>query len=226
LDVGSGTGVLSFALLGAARPARVTGVDVSEDYVAYASGKRSDPRVEFEVGDAQKLRFADASFDKSLSLLVVNFIPDPARAAKEMMRVTRPGGVVTAAVWDYGDGMQMLRVFFDEAIAFDSSVEPRDESHMPLCRQGELGAFFRQQGFENVQEAPLTAVLRFESFDDYWAPFLLGQGPAGAYVASLPKDRQAALASRLRHRLLGDGPDHPFELQVRAWAVKGTVPRK
>jgi len=226
LDVGSGTGVLSFAARDATKTGDIRGIDVSADYVAYAARQATDPRIRFEVGDAQQLPFPDARFDKTLSLLVINFIPDPGRAVNEMMRVTKSGGVVAAAVWDYGSGMEMLRVFWDEVIAFDPSSEPRDEAHMPLCKQGQLAELWKRHGFENVREAPLTAVLHFASFDDYWAPFLLGQGPAGSYVAKLPKDRQAALAQRLRKRLLGDSPDRAFDLHVRAWAVTGSVPRR
>jgi len=226
LDIGSGTGALSSAVLDANRSGRVTGIDLSPDYVTYASNRTTDERVHFEVGDAQQLQFPDAAFDKTLSLLVVNFIPDPARAVREMARVTKPGGLVAAAVWDYAEGMEMLRVFWDEAIAFDPTIEPQDEGHMPLCKSGELTALWKQQGLENVQEEPLTVALHFASFDDYWAPFLLGQGPAGAYVARLPKDRQQALEQRLRKRLLGDGPDHPIDMQARVWAVKGTVPER
>ena len=224
LDVGSGTGVLSFAARDATKTSRITGIDLSADYVAYAS-RHGDPRVQFQVGDAQQLPFPAASFDATLSLLVINFVPDPARAVAEMKRVTKPGGTISAAVWDYGDGMQMLRVFWDEAVAFDPAIEPRDERHMPLCRTGELGALWKQAGLDNVREAPLTVMLHFATFDDYWAPFLLGQGPAGAYVVGLPKDRQAELQRRLRRRLIGDGPDHPIELQARVWAVTGTVTR-
>jgi len=137
--------------------------------------------------------------------------------------VTRQGGVVAAAVWDYAEGMQMLRVFWDEATELDPTIGSRDEAHMPLCKAGQLGALWRQQGLENVQELPLTVALSFASFDDYWAPFLLGHGPAGVYVAELSKERQTALEQRLRRRLLGDGSDRPFDLPARAWAVKGTV---
>ena len=224
LDVGSGTGVLSFAVRDATTTSRITGIDLSADYVAYAS-RHADPRVRFQVGDAQQLPFAAASFDATLSLLAINFVPDPTRAVIEMTRVTKPGGIIAAAVWDYGDGMQMLRVFWDEAVAFDPAIEPRDERHLPLCRAGELGALWNQTGLANVHEAPLTVARHFATFDDYWAPFLLGQGPAGSCVASLPKDRQAELERRLRKRLLGDGPDRPIDLQARVWAVKGTTPR-
>jgi hypothetical protein len=137
--------------------------------------------------------------------------------------VTRPGGVIAAAVWDYGDGMEMLRVFWDEAVALDPAVAGRDERHMPLCRPGELTALWRANGLARVEEQPLVIELAFESFDDYWRPFLGGQGPAGAYAASLPDDRRAALESRLRKRLLAGRPDGPLALQARAWAVKGVV---
>jgi len=222
LDVGSGTGVLSFAVRDATQAARIVGVDPSATYVAHATAANHDARVQFQVGDGQQLKLDDASFDKTMALLVINFIPDRARALHEMMRVTKPGGVVAAAVWDYSDGMKMLRVFFDEAIALDPAVEPEDEAHMPLSRRGELAALWTAAGLQDVTESPLEITMHFASFDDYWQPFLLGQGPAGAYVAKLPKDRQAALAARMRKRLVGDGPDHAFDLPARAWAVKGT----
>ncbi len=223
LDVGSGTGALAFAVAGAVPSARITGVDPSAAYVKYAQGRSQGGRAQFVVGDAQQLQLPDASFDHVLSLLVMNFIPDPAKALREMVRVTRRGGVVSAAVWDYADGMQMLRIFWDEAVAQDPSVEPRDERHMPLSREGELAALWRNGGLAHVEERPLTIELRFPSFDDYWAPFLGGQGPAGAHVARLTDERRAALAQRLRARLLGAGGDRPFVLRARAWAVKGVV---
>jgi SAM-dependent methyltransferase len=222
LDVGSGTGVLSFAVEQATRTSLVTGIDPSAQYVEYAQ-QHASARVTFEVGDAQRMRFGDASFDRTLSLLVINFVPDRAAAVKEMARVTRPGGLVAAAVWDYGDRMQMLRVFWDEAVALDPAAGPFDESHMPVCRKGELAALWRESGLHDVEESRLGVVLHFASFDDYWGPFSLGQGPAGAYVASLTPDRRAALQDRLHRRLLGEGPDHPFDMDAEVWAVKGTV---
>jgi SAM-dependent methyltransferase len=221
LDIGSGTGALSRAICDATRTAVVTAVDPSEEFVTGAATRSADPRVHFEVGDAQHLRFGDATFDKTLSMLVMNFIPDPERALREMARVTRAGGVVAAAVWDYSEGMQMLRIFWEEAIAFDPTIEPRDEAHMPLCKKGQLATLWKQQGLADVQEVPLTVPLTFTSFDDFWAPFLLGQGPAGAYVATLSKERQTALEQRLRTRLLGDEADRAIDLRARAWAAKG-----
>ena len=226
LDVGSGTGALAIAVAEAAPSARITGIDPSNTYVRYAQARAKSDRVRFLVGDAQQLEMADATFDKTLSLLVMNFIPDPARALREMIRVTRPGGIVSAAVWDYGEGMEMLRVFWDEAVALDPTVAKRDERNMPLCRSGELAALWRSNGLQQVEERPIAIDLAFDSFDDYWRPFLGGQGPAGAYATSLPPAARAALESRLRIRLLGGGSDRMFTLRGRAWAVKGGVPSR
>jgi SAM-dependent methyltransferase len=226
LDVGSGTGALAFALAEAAPSARITGVDPSAAYVAYAQARAPGDRLRFVVGDAQQLRLADGAFDRVLSLLVVNFIPDPAKALREMIRVTRPGGVVAAAVWDYDEGMQMLRIFWDEAIARNPAAAARDERNMPLCRRGDLAALWREHGLAQIEEQPLTIQLSFASFEDYWSPFLGGQGPAGAYVAALAEAEREGLRLRLRQRLLGDGQDRAIALQARAWAVKGVVPQR
>lgn len=117
----------------------------------------------------------------------------------------------------------MLRVFLDEAVALNPAIAPRDERHMPLSRRGELAALWRAQGLQQVDEQPLTIEMGFTSFDDYWLPFLGGQGPAGAYAASLLEGDRAALADRLQTRLAGGRPDASFVLRARAWAVKGIV---
>jgi SAM-dependent methyltransferase len=224
LDVGSGTGALATAVAAAATTSRVIGIDPAAAYVAMAQARHPGDRVRFEVGDAQQMRFEDASFARTLSLLVVNFIPDPPKAVREMRRVTRKDGVVAAAVWDYGDGMEMLRVFWDEAIALQPGDARKDERHMPFCRRGELSRLWKDAGLQSVTEEGLTIDTPFASFDDYWAPFLGKQGPAGAFVAALPENRREELRLRLRKRLLGDGPDHAITLHARAWAVRGTVP--
>lgn len=226
LDIGSGTGALSAAVAAEAPSSRVLGIEPSEPYVAFARSRHGSRLVGFEVGDAQHLRLPSASFDSTLSLLVVNFIPDPDKALDEMVRVTRPGGLVGAAVWDYGDGMDMLRVFWDEAIKLDPSNDSRDERHMPLCRRGDLAALWRRHGLTRVSETALTIRTPFRSFEDYWGPFLEKQGPAGAYVAQLSPERRDGLRRRLRQRLLGDGPDREILLHARAWAVKGRVPAR
>ena len=223
LDVGSGTGALAFAIAEASPSVRVTGVDPSSNFVRYAQLRAPNDRIRFLVGDAMALQLPDASFDKTLSLLVMSFIPNPAKAVQEMSRVTRPGGIVSAAVWDYGEGMEMLRVFWDQAVALDSTIARRDERHMPLCRRGELAALWRDNGLQRVDEQPIVIELAFSSFDDYWSPFLGGQGPAGAYAASLSETARAGLASSLRRRVLGQRQDGAFTLQARAWAVKGVV---
>ncbi len=223
LEVGCGTGAVASALAENNGTLRITGLDRSSAFVRTARVRTSGDRVRFLVGDAQALPMSAAIFDATLSLLVVNFIPDPAKALQEMIRVTRPGGIVAAAVWDYGEGMEMLRVFWDEAVALDSTIARRDERNMPLCRQGELAALWRATGLQHVEEQPIAIELSFVSFDDYWLPFLGGQGPAGAYAASLSEAVRAALASRLRKRLLREREDEPFTLQARAWAVKGVV---
>lgn len=223
LDVGTGTGALATALAKAGSRTQVVGIDPSEGFVAYAR-KSAGPRTSFETGDAQSLRFGDASFDASLALLVMNFVPDPTKAIGEMRRVTRPGGTVGACVWDYDDGMKMLRIFWDEVVALDPSMEPKDERHMKLSRRGQLGELWRKAGLENVEERPLTIDQHYASFHDYWDSFLKGAGPGGAYVVSLPDARRQELEKRMRARLLPAGSDGPFVLKARAWCVKGRSP--
>jgi SAM-dependent methyltransferase len=222
LDVGSGTGAVAAAVLSATDSSRVIAIDPSPTYVQYARTRTTSERAAFETGDGQHLRFSNAAFDKTLSLLVINFMPDPHQALSEMIRVTCPGGVVAAAVWDYGEGMEMLRVFWDEVAALDPSSESRDERYMPLCRTGELAALWRQHGLTDVTEMPIDIATPFTSFDDFWTPFLRGQGPAGAFVASLAETERLALRDRLRQRL-GVDATGSFTLHARAWAVKGIV---
>jgi SAM-dependent methyltransferase len=219
LDVGSGTGALA-AAAAAIGSVQVTGIERSPAYVRYA---REHVSGQFEVGDAMALPFSDDAFDRTLSMLVLNFVPDAAAALQQMIRVTRPRGVVAAAVWDYGDGMQMLRMFWDAAVALDPGAAPRDERHMPLCTRGSLTELWRTHGLRDVVEQPLTIDMAFPTFDDYWQPFLCGQGPAGAYVASLAESDRQALQSRLRVRLVSRVPDEGFTLTARAWAVRGVV---
>lgn len=223
LDVGAGTGVLAEAVAAFAPASRVMGVDPAPSYVAFAQANRATERISFQVGDARQMRFDDRTFDRTLSMLVVNFVPDPDAALLEMRRVTRRGGTIAAAVWDYGDGMEMLRVFWDAAIALYPASDESDERHMRFCRQGELAELWSSRGLGEVTGEALTIETRFASFDDYWGPFQEKQGPAGMYVASLQPHERDALERRLRHRLLGSGPDRPITLSARAWAARGVV---
>jgi hypothetical protein len=143
-----------------------------------------------------------------------------------MVRVTRPGGTVAAAVWDYGEGMEMLRVFWDEAIALNPEIDATDERHMPLSGSGDLAALWRTHGLENVSSEALTIVTTFSSFDDYWLPFPRAAGPAGVYVGSLADPEREQLRIRLRARLIGEGPDRKITLRARAWAARGRVPER
>ena len=210
LDVGTGTGALAASLPNS----EVVGVDPSAAFVEHA---KKGARARFEVGDAQALRFADASFDHAMAMLVINFVPDHGKALGEMRRVTRAGGVVSAAVWDYGEGMESLRIFWDEAVALDPAAAPRHERNMKLCRRGELGALWKKAGLSDVAEDAIVIEQAFSSFDDFWGPFLKGVGPGGAYVASLSDERRGQLRERLRRHW----PAGPFATQARAWCVRG-----
>lgn len=223
LDVGAGTGSLASAVAAVNKKGAVVGIDPSEAFIAHARTAVGCERVRFEVGDAQNLQFGDASFDKTLALLVMNFIPDHNKAIAEMRRVTRPQGVISACVWDYNEGMQMLRFYWDEVVALDPAMEPRDERHMKLSRKGQLADLWKKAGLSNVEEGPLVIDQSYTSFSDYWEPFLAGAGPAGAYAVSLSDERRAELEARLRKRVLGDRADGPFVLKARAWCVKGQV---
>jgi SAM-dependent methyltransferase len=224
LDVGTGTGALASALEATMTASEVFGVDPSEGFIGYARKNARSGRAHFEVGDAQALRFKDASFDRTMALLVMNFVPDHDKAIAEMRRVTRPGGGVSACVWDYNEGMQMLRFFWDEAVALDPAIEPKDERHMKLSRQGQLGELWKKAGLIDIVEKPLVIDQAYASFDDYWGSFLKGAGPGGAYVVSLSDERRQRLEERMRKRLLGDRRDGAFTLKARAWCVRGEVP--
>ncbi|HEX5606020.1 MAG TPA: methyltransferase domain-containing protein [Candidatus Binatia bacterium] len=225
LDVGTGTGSLASALERTMPFSEIVGIDPSEGFISYAKKNAKSNRTHFEIGDAQALRFQDGSFDKTMALLVMNFIPNHDRAIGEMRRVTRPQGGVSACVWDYDEGMQMLRFFWDEAVALNPAIEPKDERHMKLSHQGELGELWKKAGLVSIQEKPLSIDQAYDSFDDYWGSFLKGAGPGGAYVVSLPDKSRQELATRLRKRLLGNRENGPFVLKARAWCVRGEVPK-
>lgn len=224
LDVGCGTGVLTSSIATATISARITGVDVAEPFLAYARASIRNPRVDFQRADAGALPFANATFDQSLSLLVISFLPQPAQAASEMRRVTRPGGTVAACTWD-GKGLELSSIFWQEAERLDPSASSRAERPRHSNSQGQLEQLWRTTGLQDVVEAPLEIGTDFESFDDYWQPFLLGVGPQGVYVKELTLERREALREALRERLLPGGRDGPISLRASAWTVRGTVPR-
>jgi SAM-dependent methyltransferase len=223
LDVGTGTGSLAAAVEAKTKAREIVGIDPSAGSISYAKQRTKSARVRFEVGDGQALPYRDASFDHAMSQFVVNFIPDHEKALREMRRVTRPGGVVSSCVWDYGAGMESLRIFWDEAVALEPAAEPKHERNMKLTREGELGALWRKVGLVKVREQPLVIEQAFSSFDDFWGPFLKGTGPGGAYVVSLGEEPRRKLEARMRERLLGGRADGAFALKARAWCVRGEV---
>lgn len=222
LDVGSGTGSLARALLDAGAR-EVVGVDASDGFVRAAIARVADKRATFEVGDAQKLRFADGAFDVAASALVLNFVPDAAAAAREMRRVTRRGGVVAACVWDYGEGMQMLRHFWDAVLAVDPEGAAKDEAtRFSLRREGALARLFRDAGLGSVEEGEVEIETRFADFEDYWQPFLGGQGPAGTLVRALREPQRARLKEELHRRVRAER-DGSIRLKAVAWAARGVA---
>ena len=221
LDVGCGTGVLSQSILQLAEPAQIKGIDRSEGFVNFARERVQDSRVWFEVGDAEALTDAHETFEAVVSGLMLNFIPHPERALAEMTRVTRPGGEVAVYVWDYSDGMQMIRHFFDAAIALDPNAVEHDEGpRFPICHPDELHQLFEASGLRNVEVRAIEVPTVFRDFDDYWSPFLGGQGPAPSYVMSLSEERRALLRERIRVSLPYES-DGSISLIARAWAARG-----
>jgi SAM-dependent methyltransferase len=221
LDVGCGTGALAEAVLALAAPAEVVGVDRSPAYVAFARDLVSDARVRFYVGDARALREAPASFDAVVSGLVLNFLPEPEKAVSEMARVARPGGTVAAYVWDYAEGMQMMRRFWDAAGALDPRARELDEGRrFPLCKPEPLADLLGTVGLRGVEVHAIEVPTVFRDFDDYWSPFLGGQGPAPGYAMSLSEERRAALRERVRASL-PSGPKGEHRLIAHAWAARG-----
>jgi SAM-dependent methyltransferase len=221
LDVGCGTGALSQAILAQTSPVSVIGLDTSEGYIAHARKQIEDERMTFVVGDARNLPFDERAFDAVVSGLALHFVPEPALAAEEMARVARPGAVVAAYVWDYTGQMQLLRYFWDAATALDPAAHGLDQGRrFPLCHPDALAALFREVSLTQVETRPIDTPTVFRDFDDYWTPFLGGQGPAPSYAISLSEERRATLRERLR-ATLPTAPDGTITLIARAWAVCG-----
>lgn len=217
LDVGCGTGALTTAIVEAADPRRVVGLDPSEGFLATARAQTSGP-VSFHAADARALPVADGCFDAVVSGLALNFVPGPLRAATEFARVAKRGAVVAAYVWDYAGGMGMLRLFWEAAAALDPAAADLDEGRrFPLCQPESLRLLWTDAGLSEVTVRPIDILTVFTDFEDYWQPFLGGQGPAPGYVASLTEKPRQALRDLLRARL----PGGAISLTARAWAVRG-----
>lgn len=182
LDVGYGTGALAQTVLALAAPSRIVGIDPSPAYdVAFARERVNDARVRFEVGDALALQEVPATFGAVVSGLVLNFVPEPEMALLEMSRVARPGGVVAAYVWDYAEGMQLMRHFWDAAGALDPRARELDEGRrFPLCNPGPLVALFQRAELEKVEVRAIDVPTVFRDFEDYWSPSWAARRPRRA----------------------------------------------
>lgn len=221
LDVGCGPGALTGALVEVLGPDHVTAVDPSEPFVRAST--RRFPGVDVRTGTAEALPLADHAFDVTLAQLVVNFMREPRVGVAEMARVTRPGGVVAAAVWDYAGEMTLLRRFWDAAAALDPDARDRDEGRsMRYCSPEELEALWRDAGLDEPTTSAAVVAAEYLGFDDLWESLEHGSGPSTAHVAALPDDARAGLRDDLRRRLGVD--DEPFRLTARAWCVVGTAP--
>ena len=221
LDVGCGTGALIQTIIETENPSSVIGIDPSPDYTEYAKALIVSPRARFEVGDAQSLPIDTASLDAAVAGLVLNFVAQPPRAVAEMARVVRPQGIVAAYVWDYAGKMELMRYFWDAAVALDPGAKELDEGRLfPICQPMPLAELFAQAGLSEVEVHPIDVATDFRDFDDYWSPFLGGQGPAPGYAMSLSEDSRVMLRERIRSELpiAQDGSIH---LMARAWVARG-----
>ncbi len=222
LDVGCGTGALCETIVQMAAAQSVTGIDFSEGFIRYARQQHPENVYDFQVGSALDLPVDDDFFDVVVSGLALNFFPEPQTAVSELLRVAKPGGTVAVYLWDYADDMQMLRFFWDAAIARDPDARKHDEGvRFPLCQPEPLRNLFVEAGLQSVVVEPVDTTAVFRNFDDYWQPFLGKNGPAPGYVASLTPTQQDTLANQLR-QMLPIQPNGSIPLKMRAWAVRGT----
>ena len=225
LDLGCGTGSLALALAARTEPREIVAIDIARPYVEFAAARSADPRLRFLVGDGGALDLPDGGFDRALSLIALNFMSEPSRALGEMRRVTRAGGVVAAAVWDFAGGLVYQRIFWDTAAALDAEADrPRARQYSrPLTREGELAAAFRAAGLREVEARPLAIRMHYADFADYWQPIANAQGPVGDYVKRLPPDRLGTLAAALERAYVGGSEDGPRSMAATAWAAMGRV---
>ena len=223
LDVGCGTGSLSFALPEFANVSAVVGIDLAQGYVEFAKSRNTNPRITFQQGDACSLPFEDQSFDRAFSMLVLHFIPDSVNAVGEMRRVVRPGGMVTAAVWDEYGGLPHYRMLVDVAATLVPGVERR--LFLPLTAPDEMAKLWHDLGMRDVEQTSLLIRMEFSSFDDYWLPFTKGEGPPGRLIASLSESARATLQDHMRRAYIANRPDGPRSFACVAWACRGIVPQ-
>lgn len=221
LDVGCGTGALSQKITELAEPAKVTGIDRSENYANLARGMVNHPAAEFRVGDAEALPVEAGLYDVAVSGLVLNFIQQPDQMIAEMARAVRKGGSVALYVWDYAGKMQFMRHFWNAAASLDDDAFDLDEGRrFPMCNPTPLTHLFQDAGLHHIETRPIDIPTDFKNFEDFWMPFLGGQGSAPGYAMSLSEERRAELRERIRNSL-PYALDGSIQLMARAWAIKG-----
>jgi SAM-dependent methyltransferase len=221
IDIGCGTGQLSLQIANKCNPNHHIGIDTSEGFLTQA--KKYVPSAEFRVGDAQNIDLPDDIVDYAVSGLVLNFIPDKAKALNEMARIVRPDGTVALYVWDYAGQMQIMRYFFDTARLIDPKSSAYDDGiNAPICRPKALSDAFTAAGLSHVETTAIDIPAAFVDFQDYWKPFLGGTGSAPKYCMSLDENTRNQIRDAVRAKL-PTGPDGEILLAVRAWAVKGVV---
>jgi ubiquinone/menaquinone biosynthesis C-methylase UbiE len=224
LDVGCGTGSLSATLARVTQASKIIGIDSSKGFIEYARTQVADPRVTFELGDAQNLPYPDASFDRCMALLAVDHIPDAPQATTEMRRVTKAAGVLATTMWDRSPANELYGCFWDAVEAIDPTAK------RPFGRQESYGSaealsqLWSGAGLTDIETTDLLMRCQFSSFDELWQRCLNAEGPAGVCMEGLSADRREALRTAMRQNVLGDGPDEPFFLKAKAWAVRGVVP--
>lgn len=226
IDVGTGTGSLARTMAARWPLRRILGVDVAEPYIAYACAQAKAGRPEFAVGDAAALTYDDGAFAGAAAQLVLNFVPSPGAALREMRRMTRRGGTVVAAVWDFRGGLVYQRLFWDTAAGIDPAAgAARDRLFSgALALPDGLTKLFNAAGLADVERGSLTIRMNYASFDDYWRPLLGGQGPVGTYVTGLVDDIRRRIEEAVRRAYCSGAPDGERSLTGTAWAVRGIVP--
>jgi SAM-dependent methyltransferase len=226
LDVGCGTGALTLAMARRWPARRVIGVDLAAPFISYAQLRRAGDQPTFEIGDACALKYQDGRFAGVAAQLVFLFVPRPEIALREMRRVTRSGGTVAAVVWDSRGGLVFQRMLWDTAVAIDPNARIARDSLFanPVAIPGGLAGFFHDAGLDDVETQSLTIRMDYANFEDYWQPFLGGQGPVGTYFANLAPALNARIKEAVRDAYCSGSPDGPRSLTASAWAVRGKVP--
>ncbi len=223
LDVGCGTGSLTFALSKFADLRKISAIDYSPVFVEAASRRNSDPRIDIQQADACALPFGDGTFDRALALLVLHFVPDAGKAVAEMRRVVRPGGVVAAVVWDHLGGMPCMRMMVDTVAVLSEARRMLRNRYcfQPMMQPGEMKQTFFKQRLAHVVETELMIRMDYQNFDDYWAPIAAGEGPLGQYMTALDTAERARTDAAVRAAYEAGRPDGPRSFANVAWACRG-----